>query len=157
MSTLKAGVASLSLLAAMVAATPALASSTAGSSVSDSISTSVGSFSDSIGKSSESSKGDKKDVADGNYRVVDVAAAEERPGIVRVKLQAVAADAKDGEFFLYVPKKAFDAGRLAQGETVTATGRPYGVEFARADNREAFFLVMADTWHRELASNPVVL
>lgn len=137
-----------------VAAMPAGASSV-GSSASDSLSTSVGSFSDSIENSSKSSTGDDK-VAEGDYRVVDVAALDERAGTLRLTLQATGV-AGDGEFFLYVPRKAFEQGRLARGEVVTARDRSYGMEFARADNREPFFLVMKDGLHRELASHPVVL
>jgi hypothetical protein len=40
---------------------------------------------------------------------------------------------------------------------VSARNRDYGVEFARADNRQPFFLVLEDAWYQELASNPVTL
>lgn len=131
------------------------ASSTASSASSDSI----GSSSDSVRKSSDSSsKGG--DVAEGDYKVIEVAAVAERAGMVRMKLQAVAAPAdaqEDGEFYLYLPQQAFDSSRLTTGQVVAARHRDYGVEFANADTRRAFFLVLHDAWYRELQSNPVVL
>jgi hypothetical protein len=143
-----------------VAATSALASSTAGSSVSDSIATSVGSVSDSIKKSSDSSsKG--RDVAEGDYQIIDVAEVPERPGTVRMALQAVATPGADGAFMLYLPRKALDAAggpaALKAGAIVTARQRPYGLEFAAAQTRQAFFLVLEDGWYKELQSHPVVL
>lgn len=145
----------LSLLLAAVLPAAQAASSTA-SSASDSVSTSVGSVSNSIRKSSDSSSKDDK-TAQGDYRVEEVAAVEERPGLVRLKLQALAQPGADGELYLYLPPAAVADGRVAAGTVVTASPRPYGVEFARADTRAAFFLVLADEWYRELASNRVTL
>lgn len=158
MNRLRTCLATVTLLLG-VSALPALASSTAASSASDSASTSVGSLSTSIGKSSESSTGDK-DVAAGDYRVLDVATLAERPGQVRLRLQALAdpqAAAAADEFFLYLPQQTFEQGRLARGEVVSARARAYGLEFARADTREAFYLVLRDDWHHELGSRAVVL
>ena len=137
-----------------VAALPALAESSASSAVSDSFATSAGSLSGSVKKSSNSSSKDK-DVAAGDYRIVEVAAVAERPGHLRLKLQALA----DGnsEFLLLLPQEAFDRGRLTQGDLVTASQRPYGLEFASGEARQAFFLVLRDDWYRELNSKPVVL
>lgn len=137
-------------LALAAAALPALAASSA-SSASSTASTSIGASSDSIQNSSESSSNQNR-TAQGDYRVTAVAAVDEKPGMVRVTLQA--AEAGDS-FDLVLPQKAADLGRVAVGEVVHAAPRPYGVEFARADNRQAFFLVLQDEWFRELASNPV--
>ena len=41
---------------------------------------------------------------------------------------------------------------LTVGDAVQATAKPYGIEFAYADNRQAFFLALDDTWHQELAA-----
>mgnify|MGYP006992421022 CR=1 FL=1 len=148
--------AALALLIATSATLPAWAASSTASSASESVSTSVGSVSTSFRKSSDSSSKDDK-VAQGDYRVEEVAAVDERPGLVRLKLQALAQAGEDGVLYLYLPPAAAAQGGVAPGAVVTANPRPYGVEFARADNRAAFFLVLADEWYRELASNPVTL
>jgi len=144
----------LSLLGA--AAAPALAESSAASSASDSASTSVGSLSGSVKDSSDGSS-KATGVAAGDYKIIDMAAVADRPGTVRMKLQALADEGKAGEFFLYLPQQAVDQGQLAQGRIVTAYQRPYGVEFASGETRQAFFLVMNDEWYRELHTKAVVL
>ena len=132
------------------------AASSAASSASDSIGTSVGSASGSVQKSSgSSSKGQA--LAEGDYRIVAIAAAPDRPGSVRMKLQAVADNSEVSELFLTVPQAALDHGRLAQGGTVSARKRSYGAEFANAATRQVFFLVLDDDWYRELRANAVAL
>ena len=133
------------------------ASSTAASSASDAASSTASSASDSLGKSStRSSPGN--DVADGDYRVIDMAEAIDRPGRMRLTLQGVAAAGKPGTTFeLYLPVATLQQAALATGQQIRTRQRPYGIEFARADAREPFFLALHDTWHRELASHPVTL
>lgn len=141
-----------------VTALPSLAASSASSAVSDSFTTSSGSVSDSFGKSSDSSSKNEKKVTDGDYRIIEMAAVPERPGTARLTLQAVAAERRaDDEFFLYLPLAVVEQTRLAQGDVVSARQRPYGVEFAQATTRQAFFLVLKDEWFRELQTTPVVL
>ncbi|KNZ31312.1 MAG: hypothetical protein AD742_18780 [Methylibium sp. NZG] len=141
---------------------PAHAASSTSSAASDGVSASVGSLSGSVEQSSASSAGDKK-VAEGDYRIIDVtAAAADRPGQVRLRLQALAADrgakgGAEGEFFLYVPQATLDTSGLAQGSTVTARHKPYGVEFAGGPARQAFFLALADDWLKELQTTAVAL
>ncbi len=135
---------------------PAVAASSTSSASSDSASTSVGSSSTSIQNSSESSTADNK-VADGDYRVIEVAEAPARAGTVRLKLHAVAEEAQQGEFFLYMPQEAYDQSRLGQGSVVTARARAYGLEFANAKATKPFFLVLADEWFRELQTKIVRL
>lgn len=147
--------AAIALLAGATAM-PCLAASSAASSASDSVATSVGSLSNSIQTSSTSSTGDNK-VAAGDYRIVEITTVAERADTVRLKLQAVADTGAEGEFFLTLPQQAFEQSRLAQGGTVTARARTYGVEFAASASREAFFLVLTDEWYRELQTRPVVL
>ena len=135
---------------------PALAASSAASSASEGSSASVGSLSDSLKGSSDSSS-KTTTAAEGDYRVIDVAAVAERPGTVRMKLQALAERAEDREFFLYLPAQAFAQSRVAPGQIVMVRQRSYGLEFAHGDTRQAFFLVLSDDWYRELRSNAVVL
>jgi hypothetical protein len=111
--------------------------------------------SDSVGTSSDSST---KVVAnaEGPYRIVEVSPVPERPGMVRVKLLALA-DRPDETVLLYLPQQTFERAGLAPGGTITAQQRPYGVEFAHADTRRSFFLLLSDDVQRELRSNPVSL
>jgi hypothetical protein len=138
---------------------PALADSLA-SSASSAGSASVGSLSDSIGGSSKSSSPDNK-VAEGDYRVIDVAEAAGRPGMLRLQLQAAQARDDDGQIWLTLPQLALAQQPISLGDIVSARHRPYGIEFARgaqaAPEREAFFLVLADDWLGELAPRAVKL
>lgn len=135
-------------------ARPAMAASSASSASSDAASTSVGSVSNSFEKSSNSSSKDKK-TAQGDYRIVEVTAADQRPGTLRLKLQALAEPGEAGELILYLPEPALVQAALAPGEVVRATERPYGLEFAKAD--KAFFLVLDNEWHQGLQTRPVTL
>ena len=154
---LKPSLAGLALLLAAATLPNAMASSTATSSASDSLAASVGSISDSVkGLSNSSSRA--TNVAEGDYTVMEVATVAEKPGTVRMKLQAVAATpGADAAFFLYVPQQAFDTSGLAQEQTVSVRQRPYGVEFANGQTQQAFFLALNDAWFRELQSNAVSL
>lgn len=133
---------------------PALAASSTASSASEGASSAASSGSKSLEKSSgSSSKGDK--VAAGDYRILDVAAAADRPGMVRVHLQAVAQ--ADNSFYLVLPEQAFENSQVAAGQLVTARQHAYGLEFANQQTQRAFFLVLSDEWYRELDSKAVVL
>ncbi|MEN9544709.1 MAG: hypothetical protein RLZZ598_1542 [Pseudomonadota bacterium] len=156
---LKMGLSAMALLA--VTSAPTLAAGASASSVGSSAvggsSASVGVSSDSIGtssnKSSNSSKTEK--VAEGTYKVIELAAAEDRPGRMRLKLQPLVAGATAESFELYLPLATVEQARLAEGGLVAALHRPYGLEFAHADSGKAFFLVLHDGWHRDIASHPV--
>ena len=143
------------LLAAL--ATPAWAGSSTSSAASDSASSTASSGSESLKKSSDSSSKDKTAMNSGDYEIVDVAHVAERPGTVRLRLQAIADRSVGGEFFLYLPQPSFEQAGLAAGQVVAARQRPYGVEFARGDSRQAFFLVIDDDWARDLPSHVVTL
>ncbi len=134
----------------------AAAASSAASSASDSVATSVGSVSGSL-KTSSNSSTRGNNVAEGDYRIIDVALADEKPGTVRVQLQAVAEPGADGEVFLYLPQAVAEQTPLAKGGIVSARQRAYGIEFADGATRQAFFLVLRDDWYRELQTKAVVL
>jgi hypothetical protein len=159
----KTSVAFASLALAAATFSPAAeAGSSTSSAISDSIGASIVGISGSLTTSSNSSS--TKDVAQGDYRIVDIAAAEPRPGLgahVRLTLQreraaGEAAGAHD-TLFLTLPQATFESTGLGRDQRVAATHRSYGIEFARADTKQAFFLVLEDHWLQELASRPVVL
>lgn len=125
------------------------------SSASSTASQSVGSISGSIQKSSNSSSGNT--VAEGDYRIIEVADVADQPGTVRMKLQAVKDIGADAEFYLYLPHQVVEQGRLAAGGVVTARNKPYGMEFAHATTLKGFFMALKDDWYRELQTRPVSL
>ena len=150
---------SLTLLAASFSS---LADSSTSSTASSAGSASVGSLSTSVeGSSNASSRGNK--VAEGPYRVIEVAEAPARPGSVRVTLQALADSGDIGdsgnnsELHLYLPRQTALDQQLAAGSVVHARARDYGFEFAQGSPRQAFFLVVRDEWLRELQTRPVSL
>ena len=136
------------------AALAAHAESSLVSSAFDSLSTSVGQSSKSISNSSDSSS-KHQDLAAGDYRVTEVAEAPGRPGMVALKMQPVADQPGASPFTLTLPAATVDRHAIAAGQVVTALARPYGFEFAKADTKQGFFLVMQDDWHRELKSRQV--
>jgi len=120
--------------------------SSAGSASSGSVSASL------RGSSKSSFDGDK--VADGDYRITEVAAAADRDGYTRVAMQS---DDSQRSIVLELPQATFAKERLGPGDLVHAQQRAYGTAFARADNRQSFYLVLADDWYGELAARPVSL
>ena len=120
-------------------------------------------------KDSSTSSSSNQRVAEGPYKIVDMVAVADRPGTMRLRLQALAAagavgaagaagaTGAAGEFVLDLPALTVDQSRLASGQTVIARQRVYGTEFAHGDSHQAFFLVLSDGWSRELVSKPVLL
>lgn len=139
----------LACLALIALAAPAGAESVA-SSASSTASASIGSLSDSLRGSSDSSSPNR--VATGDYRVTDVAEVADKPGTLRVALEPVGAQDGGVAFRLDLPQQvALDQG-LVPGAIVAARERPYGVEFAKGQPAQPFFLVLAEPWYRELQS-----
>ena len=156
MRHLKKTLATLALLACAAPLT-CLAASSVGSSVSDSLTESSGSVSDSVKGSSHSSSPDNKQVA-GDYKVIDMAAVADKPGFVELHLMRVAAGTDAGaEIYLKLPREAAAQGHVATGATITALQRPYGIEFATAQPRAAFYLALADDVLRDTKMAPVAL
>lgn len=126
------------------------------SSASSAGSASSGSISTSLNGSSNSSTGNDK-IANGAWRIERVeqlAQAPGRPQMVRLSMQA---EQLDQQLTLDLPLTVFSAQNLGQGDLVDVQKRDYGFQFARNDTRSAFFLVLADDWHDELAARPVTL
>jgi hypothetical protein len=126
-----------------VASSAASTASSAGSSASNSLEASSGS----------SSKGTT--AAAGDYRIEAVTVATDRPGMVRLALRPAPNDGHRAPFVLVLPQHTAAQQGLARGDTVSVRERVYGFEFARADTRQAFYLVLADAWQRELDARPV--
>ena len=139
-------------LAAMPALALDLASSTA-SSASSAGSASLGSASNSLQASGNSSAGPRQ-MAEGDYRITEVAETADRPGQWRLTLQAPAGGMPD-TWVLRLPRAVAEREGLAGGQTVRAAQQPYGVAFARAGQAQPFFLVLAEDWQRELPARPV--
>jgi hypothetical protein len=123
------------------------------SSASSAGSASSGSISDSLNGSSNSSKGDRK-VADGEYRIIQIAQTPDRVGRTRVTMQA---DDPEQRIVLDLPQQTFQQQGLVNGDRMYAQNRVYGIEFGRGDTHQPFYLVLADEWYGELASRPVKL
>ncbi|MFZ2990955.1 hypothetical protein [Ideonella sp.] len=144
------------LLLAAAWCIPSYAASMAASSASTSLTTSSASISTSIeGISGSSSRA--TGVAAGDYRITEVAAVAEQPGMVRLKLKAVTEGTASDAFALVLPAKTLNLRGLTQGELITARERPYGLEFSETRNQQAFFLVLHDDWHQEMPTRAVTL
>lgn len=125
------------------------------SSASSAGSASSGSVSDSLSDSSNSSSGDQRKVADGHYRIIEIGITPDRADRTRLTLQR--AGDQPQRVVLDLPQTTFAQQNLAAGDALYAQNRVYGIEFGRADNRQPFYLVLADEWYGELASRPVTL
>ena len=147
----------LALLAGALALPAGAGSLVTSSAAGGSSASSAASSASESSKDSSTSSSNNNRVAEGPYKIVDIVAVADRPGTVRLRLQALADPGPAGEWLLDLPEQTAGQSRLATGQTVTARQRPYGTEFARADTDKAFFLVLNDDWSRELASNPVLL
>lgn len=144
-----------SVLALAALAGAAQAASTTSSAASDSASSTASSTSDSLKKSSDGSSRTTAAMASGDYDIVAIAPVAERPDAVRLRLQARADRSLDGEYLLELPQATAERHHLAAGQVISARQRPYGIEFAQGEPRQAFFLVIADDWARDLPSHVV--
>jgi hypothetical protein len=124
------------------------------SSASSAGSASSGSVSNSMRGSSRSSTGGDDRTAAVDYRIVELAAAPGRPGLVRITLQA---DDPQQQLVLDLPQAIAAQQRLGRGDAVQARKRVYGFEFARGDTQAAFYLVLDDDWYDDLAARPLSL
>jgi hypothetical protein len=141
-----------SLLLLCLAAAPLSRAESLASSASSAGSASSASLSDSVQGSSNSSTGRDR-VAEGEYRVIAVADVAGRPQHQRLRLEALRreGDAAPAWFTLDLPRETLAAQGIGAGHVIAARHRPYGLEFAHAHTRQAFFLALADDWQRELA------
>jgi hypothetical protein len=146
-------------LAAVAALAPALCGAESlASSAASSASLTASSASESLDSSRDSSRASSprgNTAAAGEYRIQAVVDAPDQPGRVRVTLAPVEPAAERPGFDFTLPQRTFEAQQLARGDAITVRERPYGFEFARGQSKQAFFLVLADAWFRELDARPV--
>jgi hypothetical protein len=143
-----------SLLLAGACWSASASASTVVVSISDSISGSVQAVSDGISRSSKSSANAVNNLAEGDYRVVDVAMADGQPGKMRLKLQALATP-NDPGVYLVVARAEVEQAGVRDGQLVTASRRPYGMAFTPAHQTAAFAVVLDDQWLKELSAHAV--
>jgi hypothetical protein len=143
---------SLCIAAALLTLTEAQASTSIASLASEAGSSASDSASTSLNASSASSTGEDTQTANGDYRIINVAQVPNRPNHYRLTLRA---EETPHEFTLDLPATTWTAQGLAQGDTIHAKPHSYGLEFARLDTQQAFFLVLHDDWHNELQSKPL--
>lgn len=140
--------------AALTLPVPAQAASSASSASLEGSSASVGSLSTSVEGSSRSSTGGNR-YAEGAYRIVEIAAAPERPGMVRLRLQPVADATPTAALALMLPEQALQAAALGTGAVVDLRDRAWGLEFSHGQPQRPFFLALRDDGLRELRTRPL--
>ena len=74
----------------------------------------------------------------------------DRQDMLRLTLEPLATDGVAAGFRLDLPLRALGDRPLSPGDAISARHRPYGLEFSRARTGDAFFLVLADEWQRDL-------
>ena len=132
------------------------------SSASSAGSKSVGSLSDSLIGSSNSSSGEKK-VAEGNYRIEQVAEVAGKPDHLRLHLRlqtegtAPATTEPTGTVQLDLPRAAVERQALGVATVIALRQRAYGMEVAHQATQTAFFLLLADAWRDDLDTRAVRL
>ena len=104
-----------------VIATTTQADSSSASSVA---SQSVGSSSKSIEKSVQSSFAKDK-VTQGQYTITEIAEVADKSDLLRIKLQAIAAD-QSQDFYLLLPRNVMANTQLDIGDRIEARHREYG-------------------------------
>lgn len=134
---------------------PAGAGSLAASSAAGGSSASMGSSASSDSSEASSNSSSKRNTAAGPYRITEVLALADRPGELRLQLQAVAGDADVPALALVLPAAVVARHGLAVGGMVTARPQTYGTAFTPGGTTEAFHLVLNDGWQRELDARPV--
>jgi hypothetical protein len=93
-------------------------------------------------------------VAAGTYRVVEVAAVADRPGLERLTL---AGDQYGETFALLLPMAVREKAALRQGVRVAVSAPTYGLAFTREGEATPFFLALDEAWRHEFKRQAVTL
>jgi hypothetical protein len=134
---------------------PATAGSLGASSAAGGSSASVGISASSNSSEASSDSASRRTTAAGPYRITEVAALADRPGELRLQLQALDEAAAVPALALVLPADLVARRGLVAGQVVTARPQPYGTAFSQGAVAEAFHLVLDDAWQRELDARPV--
>ncbi|MDR3409709.1 MAG: hypothetical protein P4L87_01995 [Formivibrio sp.] len=118
------------------------------------ISGSIKTISEGISDSSKSSSA-AVTVAEGDYKVIEVADADGHPNQKRIALQSL--NQGQQSIYLFMSKEDFKRVDLALGKVVTANPRLYGVAFTKFGGTETFAVVLDDSWLKELDPVPVTI
>lgn len=93
-------------------------------------------------------------MGEGDYRIVQLAPAEDRQGYTHLTLQAVQhPDLAAVE--LFVPTPDVEKAGLQAEQIITASKRDYGMALATADTG-TFTIVLSASWQKDLAANKVL-
>ena len=112
-------------------------------SVSDSVSATVGSISTSLQNSSKA----VGKIAEGDYKVVAVAQAEQAG---KTQLTLVPVAAANNTEHLFVAQADVKRAGVEAGQIVHAQKQAYGLAFARADNKQPFALLLDQAWQSDV-------
>lgn len=151
--TIRFALSALCVAAAALAAPLCQAESYTASTALSLASRSVGSLSDSLETSSQSSSDNKK-MAEGRYRITDVAQVD---GKLRLALQPEQAEAQGPTAWVTLPQPIVTQQGLVRGDTLHVAQRPYGLALQATEQAEPFFLLVTQAWLDERASRPVQL
>lgn len=91
---------------------------------------------------------------EGDYRIVQMTPAADRPGFVHLTLQH-AAQPDLAAVELFVPIAHAEQAGLQEQQIVTASKRPYGMQFAN-QAKQAFAIVLNDAWQNDLVARQVL-
>lgn len=139
----------VALLAGVVLAQGARAES-ASSAASSAGSASLGSVSDSVQGSSRSLSGQR--VAQGEYRIVEIAALPTPDERLRLSLQG-----EQDRFDLLLPRSVAQRAGLDVGQVLKVAHEPFGLSFGRKDQSTPFFLALQSDWLHEFDNRIVKL
>lgn len=124
-------------------------------SVSDSIFASVEGISNSVSTVSKSAS-KATNLAEGDYRVVEVAEMHDEAMRVRLALRPVEEGAGEG-VYLYMRSEEFARSNVREGQLVSAKLRPYGVAIFGKGGAEPFALVLNEQMSPQIRPVPVTL
>ena len=92
-----------------------------------------------------------------NLGVHMIAAIANKPGHLRLQLQATATTGEAGAATLDLPRQAVERQALQVKGLIELRERAYGMEVAMATNKTAFFLLLKDEWRHDMETRAVTL
>jgi len=108
----------------------------------------------SLSASSNSLSNSSGMAAEGDYQIVRIAPAAEHPGFVQLTLQHTT-QPELAAVELFVPAEHVTQAGLQTQQIITASKRPYGMEFSTHEH-QTFAIVLNEAWQNELAARQVL-